>query len=57
MYHAFLRTGRIEQVECDLRGVEGKLEKQQAILLFSAYSPEEYQCKLAKDPNGKPDSL
>jgi hypothetical protein len=56
MHHAFLKAGRIERVECDLRNVEGKLEEQQAILLFSADSPEEYQRKLAKDPNSKFDS-
>jgi hypothetical protein len=56
MYHAFLKAGKIEQVECDLKDVEGKLEKRQATLLFSADSPEEYERKLAKDPNGKLDS-
>jgi hypothetical protein len=56
MYHAFLKAGRIEAVECDPRDVERRLDERQAILLFSADSPEEYQCKLARDPNGKFDS-
>jgi hypothetical protein len=56
MYHAFLKAGRIEAVECDPRDVESRLDERQAILLFSADSPEEYQRKLAKDPNGKFDS-
>ncbi len=56
MYHAYLRAGRVEQVKCDLRDVEGCPEEREAILLFSADSHEEYQRKLAKDPNGKIDS-
>ena len=56
MYHALLKAGRIEKVECDPRDVENKLHERQAVLLFSADSPEEYERKLAKDPNGKLDS-
>ena len=56
MYHAFLRAGKVEQVECAPRDVDGKLEELGAVLLFSADSPEDYQRKLAKDPNAKPDS-
>lgn len=56
MYYAFLKAGTIGAVECDPGDVEGKLNEQQAVLLFSADSPEEYQRKLAKDPNGKFDS-
>jgi len=56
MYHAFLKSGRVEAVECDPRDVDSELDERQATLLFSADSPEEYQRKLAKDPNGKFDS-
>jgi len=56
MYHALLKAGRIEAVECDPGDIESKLDERQAILLFSADSPEDYQCKLAEDPNGKFDS-
>ena len=53
MYHAFLKSGRVEAIECDPRDVESELDERQAILLFSADSPEEYQRTPAKDPNGK----
>ena len=57
MYHAFLlKTGKVEQIECDVRDVEDKLKDMDAVFLFSADSPEEYQRKLAKDLNGKADT-
>jgi len=56
MYHAFLKAGRIKQVECDLRNVERKMDELQAVLIFSANSTEEYQRKLTQDRNGTFDS-
>lgn len=55
LYHAILRaTGRVEQVECDLRNVNSKIAEGD-VPLFSVNTLEEYEWELAKDPNGKPE--
>ena len=53
MYHAILRaTGRVEQVECDLKDLNSKIAGVD-VPLFSVNTLEEYERELAKDPNGK----